>query len=1171
MQKLKKVLSHDQGKSADTAQEPTSSRLDRSGPTGEGSHFAGVKSTQSSNEAQVEPNEYHPIYDQFTGSSPGQSTTENTQQPLNSSEQKRSEPVMAKSKDIPTSSTLSPATTTSTQRGTLTEGASTASIKSGVMGFPQDRGGHAALSPRSDTRSIETPTQGSVATNTTNSGEPKTSSNLGQDIAIGAGTAGVAHQLHRQPDHENLRDSSEQARERVTPVGNERTEKKDFAQSSQPSTGVSEQPFERSFRQEPVTDSGRSFPLAGGVVSSKRVDDPTPVHNTAASQPHNASTNEREPGTKEKAADVQDGHGREKLAGAAALAASAGAGTYAYRNRTGKDDREIEQERTNQGHGALSGVTGSSSTSNERTVQPSEHHSDAVAAAAAAYKGSTSSTVKSEHDHLGHGHNFTGDPCISEKQPHPKSFTDGPHFTDTANRLDPQLDPHLHIPGEFPETPLETPSDQKTGAGGYIPGPAGRHTESHSIEPSVGIAAGSGLPSTQHQETPVAEPVTPEKNQHHYGRDAAVAGGLGAAGLGTYAATKHHDTVPKGGNTQEALAEASPYSSTKIDPRVNPHAPKFEEQRFDPTARKEPSPHSVTAHTAAPKTETSAREQPQVEQSESHHGLNEALVGAGAGAATAGGLLYASQRDADKPETGPASSTIGPHKSNVANVLDPRVQPDPALQKHHQSGSTTEDPASHTIGPHKSNVANVLDPRVQPDPAKQKATEPTAQPATEQHHYGRDAALAGGAGAAGYGAYEAAKSYGDHRGTQAPAAMNDQRYDPTVPGAHDPTAPSSYNPNDPNQSKEHHYGRDAAIAGGLGAAGAGAYAATRHHDQAPQSQTYQQGSIAQTQQPPVSHGQQPPLSQTTQQPPLSQSQQPEAGHQRYDSVQDPYKQQDHDKRNAALGTAGVAAAAGAGAYAYSQHDAEKAEKERLAAQRKAEEKELAHQRKAEEKELAHQHKQDQKELAHRQKEQDKAFEKQQRELEKQQTKDQKKHDKFVAAEAKSHQKETEKERERQQQLEQQQQRPEDEDEHKEKKHHLFGFLHRDKTRKERKGTSSASSSPRSSRDLTTGAGAAGASGLAAHEYAQDSDTSEGRKHRNKLHKDPPKGHPAREALEHPEQFTSSAQQEKGLVTEPNTGLPMNVEKYGTDGAGGVDGSRTVEGYNSPLRSHGQTN
>ena len=35
--------------------------------------------------------------------------------------------------------------------------------------------------------------------------------------------------------------------------------------------------------------------------------------------------------------------------------------------------------------------------------------------------------------------------------------------------------------------------------------------------------------------------------------------------------------------------------------------------------------------------------------------------------------------------------------------------------------------------------------------------------------------------------------------------------------------------------------------------------------------------------------------------------------------------------------------------------------------------------------------------------------------------------------------------------------------------------------------------------------------------------------------------------------------EHHTVIEPHTGLPMNVEKYGS-GAGGVDGSNTVEGY-----------
>ena len=48
-----------------------------------------------------------------------------------------------------------------------------------------------------------------------------------------------------------------------------------------------------------------------------------------------------------------------------------------------------------------------------------------------------------EHEHGGHGHAFEGDPCPpgenpAEGTPH---FSSGPHTTDTANRLDPNLQP----------------------------------------------------------------------------------------------------------------------------------------------------------------------------------------------------------------------------------------------------------------------------------------------------------------------------------------------------------------------------------------------------------------------------------------------------------------------------------------------------------------------------------------------------------------------------------------------------------------------------------------------------------------------------------------------------------------------------------------------------------
>lgn len=97
--------------------------------------------------------------------------------------------------------------------------------------------------------------------------------------------------------------------------------------------------------------------------------------------------------------------------------------------------------------------------------------------------------------------------------------------------------------------------------------------------------------------------------------------------------------------------------------------------------------------------------------------------------------------------TGPASNTIGPHPTDTANVLDPRVRPDPQMQH----GAHT------TAGPHQSDMMNRADPRVDSDRSK-------------EHHYGRDAALAGGAGAAGYGA--------GHHGTHGSHATPREPYDP---------------------------------------------------------------------------------------------------------------------------------------------------------------------------------------------------------------------------------------------------------------------------------------------------------------------------------------------------------------------------------------------------------
>ncbi|KUL87589.1 hypothetical protein ZTR_05788 [Talaromyces verruculosus] len=76
-------------------------------------------------------------------------------------------------------------------------------------------------------------------------------------------------------------------------------------------------------------------------------------------------------------------------------------------------------------------------------------------------------------------------------------------------------------------------------------------------------------------------------------------------------------------------------------------------------------------------------------------------------------------------ETGPANNTAGPHQSDLANKLDPRVDSDLNNRAQYAPGTTTatnshpgatsyaaNPQASNTLGPHESDLKNKFDPRV---------------------------------------------------------------------------------------------------------------------------------------------------------------------------------------------------------------------------------------------------------------------------------------------------------------------------------------------------------------------------------------------------------------------------------------------------------------------------
>merc|ERR1712230_202364 len=106
---------------------------------------------------------------------------------------------------------------------------------------------------------------------------------------------------------------------------------------------------------------------------------------------------------------------------------------------------------------------------------------------------------------------------------------------------------------------------------------------------------------------------------------------------------------------------------------------------------------------------------------------------------------------------------------------------------------------------------------------QRSAVDPTSDH-SKDHHYGRDAAVAGGVGTAAYAAgrhhnqsesTDPSRVHGASTTTQDPYSTSS-----TQRSADDPAM---------DRSKDHHYGRDAAVAGGAAGVGGAAYEADKHH------------------------------------------------------------------------------------------------------------------------------------------------------------------------------------------------------------------------------------------------------------------------------------------------------------------------------------------------------
>ncbi|KAA8572684.1 hypothetical protein MFRU_003g01620 [Monilinia fructicola] len=272
---------------------------------------------------------------------------------------------------------------------------------------------------------------------------------------------------------------------------------------------------------------------------------------------------------------------------------------------------------------------------------------------------------------------------------------------------------------------------------------------------------------------------------HHLGRDAAAVGTAGAVGEGIHHHNNQHNQGVLGGTN----GPHQTVTANRLDPNLGSSGV--------------PTEGAHTHHGHGPYSEGRV-EGGGAEEADGVHGTK--------GTSAAAGVVPVGAYEAGHGH----HTTAGSHSSNLANKADPRVDSDLSKQQNHHygrdaavagglGGAAYEANKHHhntntTSGPHSSNLENKVDPRVDSDRSR------------DQHHYGRDAALAGGAATAGY---EADKHHHNTaKTTTGPHSSNiENKVDPRV---------------DSDRSKEgHHYGRDAALAGG--AAGT-AYEANKHHN-----------------------------------------------------------------------------------------------------------------------------------------------------------------------------------------------------------------------------------------------------------------------------------------------------------------------------------------------------
>jgi hypothetical protein len=162
--------------------------------------------------------------------------------------------------------------------------------------------------------------------------------------------------------------------------------------------------------------------------------------------------------------------------------------------------------------------------------------------------------------------------------------------------------------------------------------------------------------------------------------------------------------------------------------------------------------------------------------------------------------------------TGPAPNTAGPHNKDWMNKLDPFVDANPSSKA--PDPNTLALPIRSGQG---SSPERTLDQQGRHLP-RSDVGEASALRDQKSHHYGRDAAAAGALGGT---RYELEKHHRESEVREPSTLANPSNTTATAnsTGATTTTATGAkHSISDTNDPKDHNYGRDAALAGGVGGA-----------------------------------------------------------------------------------------------------------------------------------------------------------------------------------------------------------------------------------------------------------------------------------------------------------------------------------------------------------------